>query len=473
VIRNDGPCAWRTTATLNVDRLRLVGEGTQFELVGDGASRRTASRCEVWATEPRHPAGPVGDIRNSGAAELQVDIRGAAVTAHHLRSARSSTAACVTSPAARHRGGHGRLESTLAGFGSTLSARMGGGAIRFGGRAAVRRAVALRVRRSTATARSCGALPEACRSSIDGRPGASRRRRVAVLAGTGDGAQLRVKGGMDAWAQGARAWRRLADSPALRRRRRRPPSVGSTAADRASTCAREPHRAPRGGRADAARDYDRPLLFGRAEIERGTSCSRASVPGDPAARWTSRTPRASSLLRPRGRDPRPGAAPDLPGRLPCVGTPDRFVTDLTSTRRWRRGDPLVAVRGARSPQDADLRALRAPGLAEQELVVTQAAQLLASPCPPTYSASWRRLRRHSVRTQPSFGDLSAQETLRLNPSARGHHRQARLEAALRDLLRAISTTTREQIILVEYDQSDRLPGSCRRTRTARTPSTSV
>jgi autotransporter translocation and assembly factor TamB len=206
-------------------------------------------------------------------------------------------------------------------------------------------------------------------------------------------------------------------------------------------------------------DYDRPLLFGRAEIERGTvlfegqryQVTRGTVDFSNPARIE---PFFDIEAETRAR---------APGQVYRVvfrasGTPDRFVTDLTSD------PPLAPVEilsmlfgGTRSAQDADLLALREPGLAEQKLVVAQAQQLLASPL----SSNVQRIVEQTfgvdtVRISPSFGDLTAQETLRLNPSARVIIGKRVSERLYLTYSRAISTSTRDQIILVEYDQTDRL-----------------
>ncbi len=62
----------------------------------------------------------------------------------------------------------------------------------------------------------------------------------------------------------------------------------------------------------------------------------------------------------------------------------------------------------------------------------------------------------TVQITPLLSDMSAQESSRITPSARADGRQADLRPPLPHLLRALNASTRDEIILLEFNQSDRL-----------------
>jgi autotransporter translocation and assembly factor TamB len=466
-IRNDGPVRVAyDRETISVDRLRLVGEGTQIELVGDvGVGDDRIALRGLGDANLGILQGLLRDIRSSGAAEVQADIRG------RLSQPTVYGALTIFNGRMRHfalphalEAINGRLEFDSGGLRlDGLSARMGGGAIRFGGRVGFD-GLAPTELAITATGEEMRLrYPEGFRSIIDADLALRGELSAPVLAGTVTVRSSVWNGGMD--TSGAGMLGLAAVGGAARPQAAATPSTIPLRFDLrlvAPSALRIENRAARllgSAELTLRGDYDRPLLFGRAEIERGTvlfeghryQVTRGTVDFANPARIE---PFFDLEAETRAR---------VPGQVYRVvfrasGTPDRFGTELTSD------PPLAPVEilsllfgGTRSVQDADLRALRAPGLAEQELVVTQAAQLLASPV----SSNVQRVVEETfgvdtVRISPSFGDLSAQETLRLNPSARVIIGKRISEKLYLTYSRAISTSTREQIILVEYDQTDRL-----------------
>jgi hypothetical protein len=141
-----------------------------------------------------------------------------------------------------------------------------------------------------------------------------------------------------------------------------------------------------------------------------------------------------------------------------TGTPDRFVSNLTSDPPLSEVDIVGLLFGdVRDPQDPELRQLRTPGRAEQELLAARAARLLASPI----SSEVGRVVEEafgvdSVQITPSLGDFWTEQLDRITPSARLTIGKRISDRLYLTFSQALSTSQRDQIILVEYNQSDRL-----------------
>ena len=202
----------------------------------------------------------------------------------------------------------------------------------------------------------------------------------------------------------------------------------------------------------------RPLLFGRIEIEQGEvlfegnryQVTRGSV----------------DFSNPTKIEPFFDVEAETQARVPgqtyrvtfhASGTPDRFGFDLTSDPPLATVDILALLFGdARDPQDADIRALRTPSLTEQDLLAARATRLLASPLSNEVGRVVEEtFGVDTVQIAPSLGEFTAQETLRLNPSARLTIGKRISDKLFLTYARALSTSTGDQIILLEYNQTDR------------------
>jgi hypothetical protein len=111
----------------------------------------------------------------------------------------------------------------------------------------------------------------------------------------------------------------------------------------------------------------------------------------------------------------------------------------------------------RDPQEAELRALRTPEAAEQQLVQAGATRLLAS----TLSLGVGRVVERSFGVDtfeitPALADPSAQQSAQLNPTARLLIGKRISDRAHLTLSRALTGSERDLIVVLEYDQSDRL-----------------
>ena len=111
----------------------------------------------------------------------------------------------------------------------------------------------------------------------------------------------------------------------------------------------------------------------------------------------------------------------------------------------------------RDPQSADLRAARAPELAQQQRLQAGAARLLTS----SLSSGVGRVVEESFgvdtfQITPALGDPTSRQSAQLNPTARVLIGQRISGRAHLTLSRALSGANRDLIVVLEYDQSDRL-----------------
>ena len=144
--------------------------------------------------------------------------------------------------------------------------------------------------------------------------------------------------------------------------------------------------------------------------------------------------------------------------LRAQGTLERLVPSLSSDPPLPEVDILSMLLGdTRDPLSADLRAARAPELAQQQRFQAGAARLLTTPL----SSGVGRVVQESFgvdtfRITPSLGDPSSQQSAQLNPTARVLIGKRISNRAHLTLSRAISGANRDLIMVLEYDQSDRL-----------------
>jgi autotransporter translocation and assembly factor TamB len=204
---------------------------------------------------------------------------------------------------------------------------------------------------------------------------------------------------------------------------------------------------------------DQPVLFGRVEVDRGEVLfegNRYQV-----IRGT------VDFVNPTRIEPLFDVEAETQARVPgqiyrvvtrITGTPSRFSFDLSSDPPLPTVEILSLLFGqVRDPQNAELRALRSPQLAEQELIKARAARLLAS---PIASEVGRVVEEtfgvDSVQITPLLSDMSAQESSRITPSARLTVGKRISDRVYLTYSRALNASTRDEIILLEFNQSDRL-----------------
>ena len=204
---------------------------------------------------------------------------------------------------------------------------------------------------------------------------------------------------------------------------------------------------------------DQPLLFGTAELDRGEAFFLGS-----RYRLNYGT---IGFANPTRLEPFLDVEVETDQRVPgqtyrvvarASGTLDGLVLTLTSDPPLPEADILSLLLGdTRDPQNADLRALRAPELAQQQRLQAGAAGFLTS----TLSSGVGRVVEESFgvdtfQITPSFGDPSSLQSAQLTPTARVFIGKRISERAHLTLSRALSGANNDLIVVLEVDQSDRL-----------------
>jgi translocation and assembly module TamB len=447
--------------TILIDRARLVGEGTELDL--DGSVDLGARRIEMKATGRAALAvlqGFFRDLRSSGQAGLQASISGP------LDAPTLAGSASVTDGRVRHFSlphslenldGRITFDERTVRF-DELTARVGGGLVQFGGRVAFT-GLSLGDINVTAVGQDMRIrYPEGVRSLIDadltlrGAPG------NPLLTGT-----VTVKSAE--WTERIDTGGNLLELTG---------SGGSASAPAVETL---PVRfdvrivAPGTLRVEnnAARlvlsadlvlggTYDRPTIFGRAEVDRGEVLfearryfvTRGSVDfSNPARIEPFFDVEAETRVR-------------VPGQtyrviLRAAGTPQRLDVELNSDPPLSQVDIVSLLFGdVRPTQDSELNALRTQDVAEQQLLQSRAARMLAS---PISSGVGRVVEQtfgvDTFQITPSLVD-PYQQSSRLNPSARLTIGKRISDRVYLTYARSLTESSRDQIILLEFDQSDRL-----------------
>jgi autotransporter translocation and assembly factor TamB len=207
--------------------------------------------------------------------------------------------------------------------------------------------------------------------------------------------------------------------------------------------------------------YDRPVLLGRAEVDRGevTFEGRRYIVTRGNIDFTNPTTIEPFFdVEAQTRVRVPGQTYQVIVR--AVGTVDRLQPELTSDPPLPAADVLALlfsdVRHTQGPGDAELRALQYPNESQRDILTTRATQLLANPV----SAEVGRVVEQTFgvdtfQVTPTLIDPYGQSTGRLNPSARVTIGKRISDRVYLTFSRSLSTSLNDQIILLEYDESDR------------------
>jgi hypothetical protein len=463
-VRNKGPLRLAfDQRVIRATSVHLTGEGTELEVSGmidlpeDRVALRATGDANLGLLQ-----GFMRDVRSSGAAELVADVRGS------VADPVFSGSATITNGRIRHfslphslDAINGRVQLDATGLRmDALTARLGGGLVRFGGRVGLK---GYRPGELALTAIGEGMrlrYPEGFRSLVD-----------ADLALRGDIADPLLTGNVTVRSA---VWTRRFDAGGLLGLGAVGAAVGAGTGGAIVTGI--PLRfdvrisAPSALRIDnniadivSSADltlrgtYDRPLLFGRADIERGWLTFEGN-------RYV--VTRGSFLFENPARiepffDVEAETRARVPGQtfritLSAVGTPERITWGISSDPPLPQVDVLALLLGeAVETGDAELRALRRGQTTEQELLTAGAARLLATPLSsPVGRVVEQTLGIDTVQITPLIGELSTIQAL--NPAARvtiGKRISSRVYVTFSQALGGGHT---EQIILIEYDQSDRL-----------------
>ncbi len=464
---NDGPMQLSLADDVaRIERLRLVGEGTTLEAFG-----------EVFVSEDRLRIRALGeanlgllqaffqDIRSSGAAEVQAELTG------------SSRAPILTGSALIHNGRlryfglphsidgvNGRVEFDASGLRvDGLSGRMGGGEVRFGGRIGLAGG-AIQTYNLTAVGRDMRLrYPEGFRSHVDADLSLRGNASDPLLTGV-----VQVKDAL--WikpvdTEGTGIFGLAAAGGST------PSPAGPAAAGGFPLRFDVRIEAPSALRIDnpSARllssadltlrgTYDRPLLLGRADIDRGELLLEGN-------RYLV-TRGSIEFANPTRIDPFFDIEAETRARAPgqtyrvtfrASGTRERFVWDFSSDPPLSTVDILALLFGdPRDPRDAELSALRLRDRTEEELLVARATRLLANPISSGVGKVVRKtFGVDTVQITPSLGDLSNLQSARLSPTARLTIGKRISERLFLTYAQPLTSARPEQLVLIEYNQTDR------------------
>jgi hypothetical protein len=453
---------------LQVDALRMVGEGTELDLAGsvDLATQLLALQAN-GAANLAVLQGFLPDLRSSGRAEVTARISGTAAEPVVAGQALLSEGRIrqLTFPHALE-DVNGIVTFDVAGVRlDGVTAQLGGGRVRFGGRIGLA-AYQLSEFDVTAVGEDMTLrYPAGMRSLVDATLALQGPAGAPVVTGT-----VLVKSG--SWTRGFGASSGLfsglaggdAGVPAV---------AGQVTAAASNVRFDVQLQAPATLRIDndqarivASADLtlrgtlDRPLLFGRAEIERGEVefegrrylITRGSLDFADANRIQ---PFFDIEAETRVRVPQQTYRVTM--RL--AGTTERLQPQFTSDPPLQTLDILTLLFSDQAPSgDIELAGLQRPNEREQRLVEARATRALTG----ALSAEVGRVVEQTFgvdtfQITPLLNDPYQQSTsLTLNPTARVTIGKRISSRIFLTYARSLSSTTRDQIILLEFDESESL-----------------
>jgi translocation and assembly module TamB len=200
--------------------------------------------------------------------------------------------------------------------------------------------------------------------------------------------------------------------------------------------------------------YDRPALLGRAEVDRGWLIFEGNRIVVTRGMFDFANPARIEPyfdVEAQTRVQAPGETYRV--TLSAAGTPGRMTWDASSDPPLPRIEVLSLLLGEGTSENPELRALQRGARTEQELFTALAARGLTTELSVINRAVEQTF---GVTTQitPLIGELSTLQSY--NPAARvtiGKRLSSRVYVTY---LQALGAGHTEQIVLVEYDQSDRL-----------------
>jgi hypothetical protein len=200
--------------------------------------------------------------------------------------------------------------------------------------------------------------------------------------------------------------------------------------------------------------YDHPMLFGHAEVDRGELLFEG--------RRYKVTRGTIEFTNPTRIDPFFDVEAETNVRVPgqtyrvtvrAAGTTDKLHPALESDPPLPEPDVVALLFSeARRTEAAELRALRDTNQRQTDILTTRAVQVFADPISQGVAQTFGV---DTFQLTPNFIDPYGQ-TSRVNPSARLTIGKRISDRAYLTFSRTLNTATYDQIILLEYDASDRL-----------------
>jgi hypothetical protein len=463
-LQNNGPIRLGLQDQVaRIAQMRLVGEDTRLDVSGTiGLLDRQVALHATGDANVGILQGFFRDIRSAGQADLVADVKGT-IDRPVLSGSASIAGGRVRHFALPHSldAVNGRITFDAGGARlDGLTARLGGGLVRFGGRLGLSGPGGGEFNLTASGEDMRLRYPEGFRSLVDADLALRGRFDAPILSGA-----LLIKSSV-------LSRRFEATSNFLELAGRATPVAAASAPSNLplrfdvrvvapSTLRIDNNVARIVSSADLTLrgTYDKPLLFGRAEIERGEILfegkrllvTRGTID---FSNPTKIEPFFDFEAETRAR------APGQTYRITASisGTLARFQWALNSDPPLPTVDVLSLLLGNTAPTDPELAQLRTPQQTQQQLLQARAAQLLVSPL----SAGVGRVVEQTFgidtfQITPSLNDPS-QQSSRFNPGARltiGKRISTRAYLTFSQSLTPQSTS-RDQIILLEYDQTDRL-----------------
>jgi translocation and assembly module TamB len=474
-LRNQGPIQLAVDGqTLRVETLRVVGEDTALDLTGSlDLAKQALSLQAHGAANLAVLQGFVRDIRSSGRADVSALIGGtvarpvvsgqALVTQGRLRHFSFPHALEDLNGVVTFNASGIRLDDP--GFTTPLNGKLGGGTVSFGGRIGIS-GYALSEFDVTATGKDMRLrFPEGMRSVVDATLALQGPPASPLLSGS-----VTVQNAM--WTSGfdstATMFQRAPDDAAL------PASTGALASGTAlalrydvrilapSTLRIENNQAQIAASAELnlRGTFERPLLFGRADIDRGDvrfegrryQVTRGSLD---FANPTRIQPFFDVEAETRVRVPNQTYRVTL--RL--TGTTDRMQPTFESDPPLAPLDVLTLLFSDTAPTgDIELASLRQPNQREQEILQARATRALTG----VLSDEVGRVVQDTFgvdtfQITPMLVDPYQQSSrLNVNPAARVTIGKRISDRLYLTYTRSLSSSRLDEIILLEYDQNDRL-----------------
>ncbi|MGE4068615.1 MAG: translocation/assembly module TamB domain-containing protein [Vicinamibacterales bacterium] len=470
-LRNAGPIRLGVDRqVLRVDAMRLVGDDTELDLTGTVNLPDTVMSLRAGgAANLAVLQGFLPDLRSSGRAEVSAAIEGP------VSQPVVSGNALVSNGRLRHFSFPHALESLngIVTFNAAglrldgLTGRLGGGAVQFGGRVGITgyRLGEFDVRASAEGMRL--RFPEGMRSVVDADlalqgpadgPGPVLSGTVTVQSATWSGSVGSTGSmfGLGAAEQGVPAPEgAIGAVPTLPVRydvRVLAPSSLRIDSDQARIVA--------SADLNLRGTFDRPLLFGRADIERGevefegrryvvlrgsldfTNPNRIQPFFDVEAETRVRVPGQTYRVT-----------------LRMTGTTERLQPEFTSDPPLAPVDILTLLFSDTAPSgDAEVAQLRTPNQAEQDLLQARATRALTGALSDEVGKVVEQtFGVDTFQITPLLVDPYQQSSrLNVNPAARVTIGKRISDRIYLTYARSLSSSTRDEIILLEYDQSDSL-----------------
>ncbi|HXG88095.1 MAG TPA: translocation/assembly module TamB domain-containing protein [Vicinamibacterales bacterium] len=475
-LRNQGPIELAADGnTLRIDSLRLVGDDTALDVVG--TVDMNTQRLSLQANGAANLAvlqGFMADLRSSGRADVSALIGGTAerpvvsgqamLTAGRLRHFSFPHALEDLTGVVTFNASGIRLDDP--GYTTPLTGKIGGGTVRFGGRVGFV-GYALSEFDVTATGENMRLrFPEGMRSVVDATLALQGPATAPILSGTvvvdsaswtrGFGTSGNMfGGGEETPLPGAPGAMAAATLPLRYDVRITAPSTLHIENDQARIVA--------SADVNLRGTFDRPLLFGRADIERGEVrfegrrylVTRGSLDfTNPNRIQPFFDIEAETRVRVPG-----DIAQTYRVTLRMAGTTERMRPEFTSDPPLAPLDILTILFSDTAPAgDIELASLRQPNQREQDILQARATRALTG----ALSQEVGRVVQEtfgvdSFQITPLLMDPYQQSSrLNVNPAARVTIGKRISERLYLTYARSLSSATRDEIILLEYDQNDSL-----------------